>query len=246
MNQSDIANVVEQVTDKLNQKGLASRSYTIPNYEGYKDVTQNPSNTIYVIESELGSSASPNRTTYSIVQLIDNEQPNLSVMFTIDRDNQTQEPNTDDTIFTPQIEKNFSYTLMPIIESAFNVLDPSGNNKSQLVQIYHAEVAIANLLPAIIASLYLTLTFKRKGQLAQIAVDFSKPFIVRIAKFFTIARRQDIFYLPATSEVSSLKIPLGNPDGNQIIMLDSTTSLDEGLQVAYQYLDKNNKQSLRS
>lgn len=59
MNQSDIANVVEQVTDKLNQKGLASRSYTIPNYEGYKDVTQNPSNTIYVIESELGSSASP-------------------------------------------------------------------------------------------------------------------------------------------------------------------------------------------
>src|SRR5262249_53065912 len=152
---------------------------------------------------------------YLLAQTFHPRYPSLAILTMVERHRQTKEPSQEAAIYSVVIDHKFSGVLIPIMNSAFNDLDPTGQERSQHIQEYHAKMTYGDLVKGMGIFVKLVARFKRDGQLANIAVDYDDPLIRFVATLLrpTVGRVGNIHWIPRTQTVSDLQIPIRNPDG---------------------------------
>lgn len=233
---------IVQTAQKLNDLGVESISYTLPDYDGFAPAIAAPCSNIYCVESFLGHSHNKkNYKSYAVAQIFDPRYPNLALITMVERRDEDGAPNLDEApAYNPAIDNVFSNIFLPVMHSAFNELDPTGQNRSLLVQSYNARITLSDLPQATLVTIKLMRRFKSDGQLAQIAVDFADPltrFVAHLVKPF--ASIGNIHHLARVEQPSAIEIPLNNPTGGSPYRIGNASAvLDEGLAIARDYLDK--------
>lgn len=238
----------EATCQRLNQQGVPTEWYVLQGYTGYAAVSGGAAVDVYCLEAFLGEShLKPDHKTYAVLQAFDTRYPNLGLITLVERRNSDGAPNlTSQPVYNHRIDNKFSYTFLPIMHVALNQLDPAGQQKSLLVQSYHARITLGDLPQATVATVRLMRRFKSDGQLAQVAVDFDDPLTVLIARLVgPLAANQNVHYLPRGSTTSELQIPLRNPGTETPYLIgNNSTTLDEGFAIAHDYLDKHIQSSV--
>jgi hypothetical protein len=235
---TQISTVFEETARRLTAANLPTHCYMIPDCPHYGSITGRPHTDVYCLECQLGPAHhKPGFTAYAVAQVFDPAFPNLALIFMVERDDLTGAPHSTIPTYNPQIDHAFSYTFLPIIHTAFNVLDQTGKQNGLLVQSYNARITLSDLPQAGKATVSLMRRFKQDGQLAQIAVDFDDPltmFVAQLVKPLTI--NADVHYLPRTKTPSDIQFPLKNRSGGYFLIGNNSTALDEGFSIAYGYL----------
>lgn len=233
--------IFTRLCQQLSSAGLPSEWYILPNYLHYAPVTGSAAVDVVCLEALLGvSHLKPDHCTYAMMQVFDVRYPNLGLIALVERRVSDGAPNTtEQPVYNHPIDKKFSYTFLPIMHSALNALDPAQQNKSLLVQSYHARITFADLPQATVATVRLMQRFKADGQLGQVAVDFDDPLTVFIARLVApLTARRKIHYLPRTSTPSTLQIPIRNSASHEPFLIGgNSTTLDQGFTIAQHYLD---------
>lgn len=232
----------DKTTASLCDKGLQTEWYILPKYTGYAAVTDGVPVDVYCLEALLGEShLKPDHKTYAVLQAFDNRYPNLGLIAIVERRISDGAPNTSSQpVYNHRIDNKYSYTFLPIIHTALNELDPTGQGKSLLVQSYHARITLGDLPQATVATVRIMRRFKADGQLAQVAVDFDDPLTVFIARLVgPLAANQNVHYLARQQNLSAIQIPIRNPANDTPYLIgNNSTTLDEGFAIAHGYLDK--------
>jgi hypothetical protein len=235
---NQITTVFEDTARHLTDLNLPSHHYVIEGYSGYQSITGQPQTDVYCLEACLGPAhEKPGYMAYAVAQVFDPAHPNMALLLMVERQDGTGALHHTAPTYNRHIDRAFSYCFLPTMHTAFNILDPSGQQKGLLVQSYNARITWGDLVPASKATVLLMKRFKRDGQIAQIAVDFEDPlttFIARLVKPLTV--NADVHYLPRTAALSSIQIPLKNPDGSLCLVGNNSTALDQGFDIARQYL----------
>lgn len=243
------ATIFEHTTQRLYDQDMPAEWYVLPGYTGYAGLTNTPVD-VYCLEALLGvSHQRPDHKTYALLQAFDPRYPHLGLVAMVERRDSDGAPNTTtQPVYNHAIDKRFSYTFLPAAHVALNPLDPTNQNKSLLVQSYHARITLGDLPQATVATVRLMSRFKADGQLAQIAVDFDDPLTVFIARLVgPLAANRNVHYLPRRAQLSALQIPIRNPASDQPYLIgNNSTTLDEGFAIAYRYLDQHAKASVNS
>jgi hypothetical protein len=178
-------------------------------------------------------------STYAIAQNFPICFPNLSLTLVADLMDTDCQPHPEPAKLNVELDKKLSTIFLPALFTAFNDLDPLGQQHSILVQSYHSAMTLSDLLLASKYTLQLLLRFKRDGQLAMIAVDYYDPLSTAIARVMQLGRRLfggDIHLINRTNVVSAIKIPIAHPSGQLYVIESSSTALDQGFALARQYL----------
>jgi len=235
---NDWAATFEQAARGLSAAGLPARWYVVPEWAGYESLTGTRSD-VHCLEARLGPTPrKPGHSTYAVVQAFDPRYPNLTLVTTVSRQDATGAPGFGMTLFDKAIDKAYSTVFLPYANAAFNGLDPAGMRKGQNVQIYQAGLLLEDVLPSL-AYTWRLLDFRKDGQLAQVAVDFSETLIVLVANALAPVKPflKGLHWLGRTDVLSPLLIPLENPRGRPFAV-SSSTALDDGFVLAYRYLDE--------
>jgi hypothetical protein len=233
----------QHIVSRLNDQGLPTQSYTVPAFTGFGPVTDGLPTNVFCIESLLGPAVDrPGYSTYAVAQNFPDCFPNLALTLVVDLKDAEKQPHPAPTRLNVDLDKKLSTIFLPALYTAFNDLDPAGQNHSILVQSYNSEMTLSDLLLASKYTLDLLLRYKRDGQLAMIAVDYYDPLSTTIAKFMQLGRRifgGDIHLISRTKVVSAIKIPIASPGGQPYLVESSSTALDQGFALARHYLTKN-------
>lgn len=234
--------IFQKASDKMSQLGLQSRWYTIPDFDGFSSIDTQPATTVYTLETHIGPSQVPGYETYAVAQTFSEAYPSLSLVFLVERDADgvigTHQP-----VFNIKNEDNWAGTFLPAMNRAFNPLDRAeGREAGVMVQLYHASMTLGDILQASQYTFKLTSSFKKDGQLAQIAVDFDDPIMTVIGKLSqplaSLIAGGDLYQFPKTETPSQIRIPVEDGKGGYHIIDHSSTALDEGIKTAMTYLDK--------
>jgi hypothetical protein len=123
--------------------------------------------------------------------------------------------------------------------TAFNPLDPTGQAYGQLVQPCYAKMNTGVLANSGL-HVNLVMSFKKNHQIANIAMDYSDPLMTFVANVLApvLGPVGDIRWIPRTKETSILEMPIRKPGGGYFLLSNNSTALDQGIRVAYTYLDK--------
>jgi hypothetical protein len=235
---SQLIQVLGELCDYFGTLGLPAQHYLIPGYTGYESINCVPSTNVYCLEVRLGAAhQKPNYSTYAVAQIVDFQHPNLALITLIERHDHSGELATSVPVYNRVIDHAFSYHFLPTMHTAFNVLDPTAQNCSLLVQLYNARITLPDLPPASVATVKLMRRFKRDGQLAQIAVDFEDPLTVFIAKMVgPLTANNDVYYLPRTEKPSMISVPVRGHGDKIYLIRNLSNALDDGFAIAYRYL----------
>lgn len=236
----------DRLKDELIGNGIQAEVYVMRGYDGYRAVTGRNTSDVYCLEANLGRAKyKEGLELHAMLQVFDPKHPNLSLMAVYLRDHDGALAG-DVAVLDKNTDRKLSLLFIPAAYRAFNMLDPSGKNKSQVVQRYaHISIALEEFLPALYYTVRLAFNFKELGQLAQIAVDFRDAgtrLIDLVAR--PLAWWGGIHNIPSARDVSEVEIPLrGRRDQpEKIHRLSSSTALDRGIKIAYECLEKNNGQ----
>lgn len=229
-----------QLCEKLNNKGLETRWYKIPSTFGYSALTeQYHSDEIYCLETYLGQSQLKGYETYGVVQVFLSNYLSLSVMMVIERSSSDHSIAKHQPIFNKVNDKNLSTIFLPLLFTAFNELNSADEKCGIIVQLYNTKISPSNLFNSSIYTVKLLTQFKKKGQLALIAVDFDDSlmrFVARIARPIATLIAGDVHMIPSTSQQSMNKIPLDDGKGGYFIYDQNSTAFDKALKLAISYL----------
>ncbi len=233
---------IVQTAQKLTDLGVDSTSYILPDYDGYAPAIDASCSDIYCVEAFLGPSHNKkNYKSYAIAQIFDPRYPNLAFVTMVERREADGAPNlSEPPAYNPAIDRAFSNIFLPVMHSAFNELDPTGQNRSLLVQSYNARITLSDLPIATVVTLKLLSRFKKDGQLAQIAVDFADPLTKLVAQMVKpLSSVGGIHHIARVEQPSAIEIPLNNPAGGSPYRITtSSIVLDEGFAIARRYLDR--------
>lgn len=234
--------VFEAASKQLCNQGLPTEWYVLPGYAGYAPLTGGAAVDVYCLEALLGEShMKPDHKTYAVLQAFDTRYPNLGLIMLVERRNSDGAPNTStQPVYSHKIDRKYSYTFLPVMHKVLNPLDPTGRQKSLLVQSYHARITLGDLPQATVATVQIMRRFKADGQLAQVAVDFDDPLTVFIARLVRpLAANRDVHYLPRKASMSSVEFAIRNPTSETPYLIGGNSiTLDEGFDIAHGYLDK--------
>ncbi len=231
---------LESVASQLNTH-FPTVAYIIPTTEdfGGSPLQQRDG---YCIESCLGHSAKhEGYSTYALAQSVCAAYPTLVITFVVDLRDPDREPAHGPARITAAIDHNLSAFFLPAIFTAFNDLDPTGRRRGVVVQSYNAQMALGDLLPGSLYTVQLVRSFKRDGQLALIAVDFSDPLLLAMAGLLgrlTSILGGDIHLFRRTEVTSSTQMPIQREGGGYYFIGDNSVALDQGIAIAREYLAK--------
>lgn len=230
---------LSQLCDRLQASGLPATAYTLADCDGYAALDA-AATVVHCVEALLGPSPGcPGYSTYALAQLPFPAYPNLALTCLVSLRDGDRQPNPAPAKFSVAIDSKFSTLFLPAAFSAFNALDPSGQQRSLLVGSYSSEMLASDFWHASIYSYKVLQRFKRDGQLALIAVDYHDPYSRAIARVMKYFRRviPDLHLLVQTPTPSALRIPVRAADGQHRFLIASSTALEEGFRIAFQYLD---------
>ncbi|GAB4530582.1 MAG: hypothetical protein OHK0046_51250 [Anaerolineae bacterium] len=231
--------VFEAAAHELQRLGLKARWYVCP--AGYG--MELP---VHTLEARLGPSEVAGYAMYGVAQVFSPEYPSLAVVYVIERHEENGSIGTHQPTFNVENDKHFSRVFLPRLFTAFNPLDPTGQQRGVLVQLYNARLSAADLIGASGYTLHLMTSFKKQGQLALIAVDFD-TFLMRLVSSLAgpIAAlvTKDIYQIARTRTPSALALPVEDGQGGFTSINTSSTALDAGLDIARQMLDTHYQQA---
>src|SRR5258708_36025091 len=142
------AQVFDQVVATFAASGLSSEWYVIHAFEGYKDLTEGATD-VYCLEVCLGqATGKPEYDTYAVAQTFAANYPSLALVFLVDLRRSDRKPSPTPAKLSVEIDKQFSCFFLPVMFKGLNVLDPTGQQRGLLVQSYHSEMTLADLLQA--------------------------------------------------------------------------------------------------
>ena len=242
---SKVDSVFDRTVADLRKLELNGEWYVIPSFNGYSSVTKTPTTDVYCMEVYLGPSHDkPGYDAYAVVQAFLPKYPSLSLILMVERKQTDGSPSSGPIYYNPQVDRRFTNVLVTM-HSALNPLDPTGQNRSLLVQSFHASLTLSDLILASINSSRIIGRFKRDGQLAQIAVDYDDRLMIFVSNLMIPLTRiiKDIDYVERTKTISDIKIPLRNPNGSYYLIEDNSTALDQGFEIAKGYIDAHYKKS---
>jgi hypothetical protein len=234
----NLSAVFQNVISSISKLGFQAEYYSIPNYSGYSVVLNKNKDTVYCLEVKLGDSIVSGFTTYAVAQIFDSSFPTMLLVLAVDKSTDGQELGKHLPCYTRSMDKFYSAKFIPFMHTAFNELDPTGKKKGILIQSYYSKMTLGNLLAATIYTWKIITSFKRDGQLAQIAVDFDNRLIKTVA---TIMRPLtgvvgDMYHIPRTSVASQIRVPIRLANGDFGFVEDHSSALDEGIRLAQTYL----------
>lgn len=237
----DIKNAFEAATVKLNDHGLTSRWYVVPDFDGYVSLA-GQSTDVHCIEVLLGQAhGKSDYDTYAMAQCFLADYPSVALTFVIDRRRSDGEPGSDPPTLDLALDEKFSRLFLTTMNTAFNDLDPTGQKRGLLVQSYHSKIVLADFIRASSYSWELVRRFKADGQLAQVAVDYFDPLSTVIATAMRPLKfliDPDIHMLPRTKDISTIQMPVARKDTGFYLIGGNSTALDQGFGIAKKYLDK--------
>jgi hypothetical protein len=240
----------EQAVQRLQQLGLSATWYVIDHFTGFASITNRPAVTVSCLEVCLGPShAKPDYDAYAVAQTFHPDYPNMALIFLIERHRETGTLNPDPATFSVEIDRKYSRIFLPLMHTAFNQGDPSGQGRGLLVQSYHSQMTLGDLVQASTYSWRLLLRFKRDGQLAQIAVDYYDPYSTFVANLIRPLMGLvggDVHFIRRTEQNSVIQMPVQNPAGGYFLVGDNSTALDQGIRLAMTYLDRHYAVSAKS
>src|SRR5258708_7998960 len=232
---------LSEAVQQLDSQGLRSAWYLLPGMTAFTTITGSKSDNVYCLEAYLGPChARPDYDSYAVAELFHPRYQSMALIFMRERRRSDGQHSEDMPTYNIKIDNRFSRMFLPVMHTAFNKLDPTGKQRGLLVQSYNAKLTLGDFPQATIMTVELILRFKRDGQLAQIAVDFSDPFITSIANLMTPVIALvggDIHYLPRRSSASTLRFPVRQNDSCRVIG-ENSIALDEGIQIACAYFDR--------
>lgn len=229
-----------QLVQRLGESGLRAEWYTIADSLAFGPLQGNQPTDVHCVEVCLGPSpGAPGYSTYAIAQLPLPAYPNLAFTDLISLQDADRRPSADPARFSIAIDEKFSTLFLPAVFSAFNQLDPTGAQRSLLVQSYSSAMSPSDLLHASRHSYHLLRRFKKDGLLAIIAVDYHDPYSRAIARLIKYVRFliTDVHLIPQTSHPSALRIPVRGLGDTCHLMTGRSSALDEGFAIARDYLN---------
>jgi hypothetical protein len=231
-----------RLSRQLEDQGVSSEYYCIPAYEYYSLLTDNRPVDIHCLEAYLGPSpGKPGYSSYAVVQTFLPQHPAIALTLLTELRDADKQPSAEASKFNIEIDKKFSMIFLPTVYSAFNELDPTGQNRSLLVQSYLSEMTVSDFVQASVYTWKLLMRFKQDGQLALVAVDYYDPLSTFIARVMQLGQRLfggDIHLISRTKFSSTLKIPIRNPNGGYYVIADNSTALDAGFRIAISYFEE--------
>jgi hypothetical protein len=240
INQRD--QVVEQLKLRFGTMGLSAEWYVIPDFEGFAPVVGGQPIDVHCVEVYLGPSPTrPGYGSYAVVQTFLPDYPSLGITFLTELRDSDRLPSTEPAKFSIEVDKKFSTIFLPVLFTAFNELDPTGQQRGVLVQSYNSELTLGDFVQASAYSGKLVSRYKQDGQLALIAVDYYDPLSTLIANVMKLTTRLfggDVHLITRTKQSSDIKIPIRNTQGRHHFIGNHSTALDEGIALARRYLDK--------
>lgn len=230
-----------ETQSQLQEEGLDTNFYVIPDYDGYASVMEVPRTDVYTLESRIGRAYNrPGYSMYGVAQVFDARYPSNALILLINRRDADNAPIAEPGRYNPGVDRGFAYKFFPLMNTAFNRLDPSGQNKGVLIQTFTASLKLNNLPQIIDVSMQSIGGFKKAGQLASIAVDFDDRMMRMAASLLKpISSSRNLHYIPKVDHASSIQVPLQDPTQPEPFRLANfSTALDEGFAIAQQYLDQ--------
>lgn len=240
MNQRDA--VFERLATRFNGLGLTSKWYTVPAFDGFASLGLKHPTDVYCLEAYLGPS--PTRkgySSYAVVQTFLSDYPSLGLTFLAELRDTDRQPSTEPAKFSIEVDKKFSTIFLPVLFTAFNELDPTGQQRGVLVQSYNSEMTISDFIQASAYSGQIVSRYKQDGQLALIAVDYYDPLSTLIANVMKLTTRLfggDVHLITRSKQRSSIKLPIANTEGGFHLIANNSTALDQGIALARAYFDK--------
>lgn len=231
--------VFTRAAQKLTELGMPAEYYTIPAFPGYKSIMDTPTTDVHTIEAYLGiAHKKPDYEAYAVAQTFHPKYPSMAIVMMVERHKVTKEPIRVPTFNAP-LDYKFSALFLPLMYTAFNPLDPTGQEYGQLVQPYNSNMTKDDLLNTP-HHINLVRSFKKNHQLANIAVDYGDPLMTIVANILApvLGSVGDIRWIPRNKQKSLLEIPIRKPGGGYFLLGDNSTALDAGFRVAYEYLDR--------
>jgi hypothetical protein len=232
--------IVEAAAERLAIQ-LTTTSYVIPAFEGFSSFTGGPTD-VYCIESRLGESAKcEGYSTYIVAQSFSSKYPSLVVTFVVDLRDSDRQPSDKLAKIDRRIDRKLSTIFLPAMFTLLNQLDPSGKERGLVVQSYHSEMALGDLIHGSLYTLQLLARFKRDGQLAIIAVDFADPILLAMSAAIRGATKilgGDIHLISRQSTLSEIKLPIKKPGDGYYLVGGNSVALDAGLEKASSYFNK--------
>lgn len=226
---------------QLNERGLPSRHYTVPQFTGYNAVTQSPVD-VLCIESLLGPSPwRAGYSTYALAQTFLTDYPSLSLSLIVELADADRSLCQEPARFSYDVDKQFSTIFLPTLFTAFNPLDRVGKNKSLVVQSYNSAMTLQDFLQASLLSARIMTSFKAMGQLALVAVDYYDPITIVISRVMQAVNRvlkQPIHLVIKTNQPSSLQIPVQSMGNQYNLLRTHSTALEAGIAIAKDYFDR--------
>ena len=237
-----ILDVMKQCQNFLTQKGLSVQIFVNHDVSGYGTITKNQTDTVYSLYIEMGPGINSTHKTVGLGQIFDENQPNLTMITMIDVDENgkvTDQP----VLFNVHNDYIWSTCILPIMYTAFNVLDPERRFRGQVIQRYTGtRIVWRDFVPAIFYTLRLLIGRGMTGQCATIACDFDDPLthiVANILKPISNNPKSKVTILSATKGLSPIKISVPNPHSPNAALqtIESTTALDTCFLIAQKYLN---------
>lgn len=240
-----IQSLMSQAAIHLTADGLPSEWYMLPNCSGYAPVTGEPTTDVYCLEARLGPTHQrPGYSSYAVAQIFHPHYPSMVLILMISRRDEDGALDPVPPVYNPGLDKVFSSIFLRQMQTAFNSLDPGGQNKGLLVQSYQASITLSDIPQATIASTAIVLRFKEYGQLACIAVDFADPFTKLVATLLSPLKSiRNMHFIPRTAEISAIQIPLRSNGDEPYHINDNSMSLDRGFHIAMDYFEQHYHQA---
>lgn len=237
-----IPQIFDELKTKVAQAKLSADWYVLPQYDGFAALTGETAADVYCIEMDIGQVPQhPDWHVYGLAQLFSRRYPNLCLTTLAVLDQKTGAPQDHPVVFGLVNDWTFSTVMMPLLQRAFNVLDPQGRGRSQLVERYsNSKLPLVNFIPTTFYSFKLVLLRPRSGQYATIAADYDDPLINVVARMITpLSRWTSMHIFPAETGNSPLLIPTRNRLDPQSApyVLHSSPALDRAFAAALHYLD---------
>jgi len=233
--------VKSQLASKLSAEGLPTQAYTFPEFDGFASLTDGLPVDVFCVQSELGISANdPSFRTCAIAQTFLPAYPTLALTAVVDVHTTDGHPATRQAKLTVDTDRKLSTIFLPTLYTAFNALDPTGQQRGVLVQSYNSELSPLDLILASKYTLQLLHRFQKDGQLAMIAVDYYDYMTISIAKVMSLGKGvlRNLHLIRRTNVPSPLKIPLADLRGGYYLLDNSSTALDQGFALAISYLNQ--------
>jgi hypothetical protein len=138
------------------------------------------------------------------------------------------------------LDRSITYTLMPVVNTMLNPLDPAGRNRSLVVGCWHGRPTLDDLMYIPITASKLLRDYAGEGQLALIWADFQAPLATAASRLARLlARSRRAHFLARTRSPSHIHFPIRDDSDGFVCLSNLSDAVDTGVRLAQQYLDEN-------